>query len=84
MNFSEESQCLGSVHLSVWQIRVEGEGREGKSHSCSAGHLLGVITRSGLPLSPSVLRMEAARGDVSRHPARSPEVLRTTGRRWGG
>lgn len=37
MNFSEWSQCLGSVRLSAWQIHGEGEGREGKegrSESC--------------------------------------------------
>lgn len=37
VNFSEESQGLGSIHSSVWQSHVEGEGREGKegrSESC--------------------------------------------------
>lgn len=37
MNFSEKSQRLSSVHSSVWQIHVEGKGREGKegrSESC--------------------------------------------------
>lgn len=30
MNFSGESQCLGSVHSSVWQIHVEDKERERK------------------------------------------------------
>lgn len=37
MDFSDWSECLGSNCSSVWQIHVEGngkEGKEGKSGSC--------------------------------------------------
>lgn len=37
MDFSEWSLCLGSVCSSVWQIHMEGKGKErkeGKSESC--------------------------------------------------
>lgn len=69
------------LHLLVWQIHVKGDRRERREElkaELLADYLLGKITRSGHPLPPlysSVLRMEAAKGDVTDIQVRSPGVL---------